>query len=50
MHSIASRAPAAGELTSPAHSTGPVVSALLIVLLAFDAAIQLVPMTAAPRR
>ncbi|HEU4379863.1 MAG TPA: hypothetical protein VFR73_14925 [Hyphomicrobiaceae bacterium] len=45
MNSIASRAPAAGELTSPAHSTGLVMSALVIVLLVFDAAIQLVPTT-----
>jgi DoxX-like family len=45
MNSIASHAPASGEISSRAHWTGLVMSGLVIAFLLFDAAIKLVPMS-----
>ena len=45
MNTIASHAPASGEISSCAHWTGLVMSGLVIAFLLFDSVIKLVPLS-----
>ncbi|MET0651366.1 MAG: DoxX family protein, partial [Hyphomicrobiaceae bacterium] len=45
MNTIASHAPASGEISSRAHWTGLVMSGLVIAFLLFDSVIKLVPLS-----